>query len=147
MILSRAFGVTVAVLLALTSPAPAADTDPTPWNQEEVTAIAEQLKQATQELYDSFYKQPTQNIGSGQARAYQQLKHTLRRIRTESQHLAATLTKGEGHDETRPIYGNLMGEVRNAQEDARKVFSTSPVIERANAVRAILEKLSAYYEA
>ena len=115
------------------------------WNQEEVTAVAQQLQVATTELYDSFYKQPTQGIGSGQARAYQELKQQLRRVRQESRHLASSLTKGEAHDETLPIYRNLMEEVRDAQENARRVFSTGPVIEKANTTREALEKLSTYY--
>jgi hypothetical protein len=38
-----------------------------------------------------------------------------------------------------------MEEVRNAQENARRVFSTGSVIEKANVVREALEKLSTYY--
>jgi hypothetical protein len=128
--------------LAVATPALAAA-----WNQEEVTAIAQQLEQATKDLYDSFYKQPTQGIGSGQARAYLELKQQLRRIRTEARHLAAALGKGEGHDETLPIWRNLMEEVRRAQENARRVYSTGPVTERANTAREALEKLAPYYDA
>jgi hypothetical protein len=109
-----------------------------PWRQ--------QLEQATKDLYDSFYKQPTQGIGSGQARAYLELKQQLRRIRTESRHLAASLGKGEGHDETLPIWRNLMEEVRSAQDNARRVYTTGPVTERANTAREALEKLAPYYD-
>jgi hypothetical protein len=130
------------VLGLVAAPSPAGATE---WNQEEVTAVAAKLEQATRELYDSFYKQPTQGIGSGQARAYQELKQQLRRVRQESRHLAASLTNGEGHDETLPIYRNLMEEVRDAQENARRVFSTGPVIEKANVAREALVKLSSYY--
>jgi hypothetical protein len=132
----------LAFVIGLVAPGPAGAAE---WNQEEVTAVAVQLQEATQELYDSFYKQPTQGIGSGQARAYQELKQQLRRVRQESRHLAAALTKGEDHDETLPIYRNLMEEVRDAQENARRVFSTGPVIEKANVAREALEKLSTYY--
>ena len=115
------------------------------WNQEKASATAGELQQATQDLYDAFYKQPGQGIGSGQARAYLELKQQLRRIRRESAHLAAVLEKGEGHDETLPIYRNLMAEVRDAEENARRVYSTGPVIEKANAARKTLEALSAFY--
>ncbi len=115
------------------------------WNQEDATAAAVELREATQALYDSFYKQPTQGIGSGQARAYLELKQQLRRVRLESRHLANSLEGGEGHDETLPIYRNLMEEVRSAQENARSVYSTSPVVEKANVARAALEKLAAFY--
>ena len=115
------------------------------WNQEATTAIAGELERATRDLYDAFYKQPTQSIGSGQARAYLELKQQLRRIRQEAKHLAGSLAKGEGHDETLPIYRNLMAEVRAAQENARRVYSTNPVIDKANVARAALDELSSYY--
>ena len=116
------------------------------WSQEGATAAAAELRQATQELYDAFYKQPSQGIGSGQARAYLELKQQLRRIRTGSRQLAATLGKGEGHDATLTIWRNLMEDVRSAQENARSVYTTGPVIERANAAREVLEKLAPYYQ-
>jgi hypothetical protein len=142
MSLGTRIALSLACVIGLAAPSPAAAAE---WNQGEVTAVATQLEGATRELYDSFYKQPTQTIGSGQARAYQELKQQLRRVRQESRHLAAALTKGEGHDETLPVYRNLMEEVRNAQENARRVFSTGSVIEKANVVREALEKLSTYY--
>ncbi len=142
MSLGTRIALSLAFVIGLVAPGPAGAAE---WNQEEVTAVAQQLEEATRELYDSFYRQPTQTIGSGQARAYLELKQQLRRVRQESRHLAASLTKDEGHDETLPIYRNLMEEVRDAQETARRVFSTGPVIEKANLVREALEKLSTYY--
>ena len=127
--------------LAVASPALGAA-----WNQEEVTSLARQLEKATQDLYDSFYKQPSQGIGSGQARAYLELKQQLRRIRTGSRQLAATLANGEGHDATLTIWRSLMEDVRSAQDNARSVYTTGPVIERANAAREVLEKLAPYYQ-
>jgi DNA repair exonuclease SbcCD ATPase subunit len=132
----------LAVVIGLATPGPAQVAE---WNQKDVTAVSQQLEEATKELYDSFYKQPTQGIGTGQARAYQELKQQLRRIRQETRHLASSLTRGEDHDETLPIYRNLMEEVRDAEENARRVFSTGPVIEKANVAREALEKLSSYY--
>lgn len=132
-----------AVCLGMAVPGPTRAAD---WKQEEVTAIAGQLQQATSELYDAFYRQPTQGIGSGRSRAYLELKQQLRRIRTEARQLASNLEKGEGHDETLPIYRNLMEEVRSAQENARRVYSTSPVIDKANATRELLDRLSSHYD-
>ncbi len=140
MSLGARIALSLAFALATASSSGAAE-----WNQEEVTAVAQQLQVATTELYDSFYKQPTQGIGSGQARAYLELKQQLRRVRQESRHLATSLAKDEGHDETLPIYRNLMEEVRNAQENARRVYTTGPVIEKANVAREALEKLATYY--
>jgi hypothetical protein len=68
----------LAVVIGLATPGPAQVAE---WNQKDVTAVSQQLEEATKELYDSFYKQPTQGIGTGQARAYQELKQQLRRIR------------------------------------------------------------------
>jgi hypothetical protein len=118
----------------------------TPWDQARVTELAKQLQQATQALYDTFYKQPTPQRGSGLSREYQRLKHEVRRVRVEARQLATQLAGGEGHDETLPSYEDLMQTVRRAQDHARRVFSTSDVQDRAEAVRAILDQIRPYYE-
>jgi hypothetical protein len=39
-----------------------------------------------------------------------------------------------------------MEEVRSAQDNARRVYTTGPVTERANTAREALEKLAPYYD-
>jgi hypothetical protein len=71
----------------------------------------------------------------------------VRRIRSEARVLAKSLEKGEGRAETQGSFDFLMQVVRAAEDNARKVFSTAPVREKADAARAVLTQLAAYYEA
>ncbi len=134
------------VVLALATPISPAHAELATWDQAKVTALAKQLVESSTALYDSFYKQPPPTVGSGQTRAYQQLKQQVRRIRTEARELSSELEKGAGRDETLPSYEDLMATVRDARENARQVFTTSAVTDKAAAVRALLNQLGPYYD-
>jgi hypothetical protein len=131
------------VVLGASAPATAALMT---WDQAKVTALAKELAAATQDLYDTFYKQPVPGAGSMQSRGYQRLKQKTRVIRMESQSLANALEKGESREETLPIYESLMEMVRAAREDAEGVFTTMDVNEKATRARTILNQLSPYYD-
>ena len=118
----------------------------TPWDQEKVTGIARQLEKAARDLYDTFYKQPVPTAGSGQTRAYQRLKQKIRGIRTQAKQLAGDLGKGEGQEATLPGYEDLMQLVRSARDDARKVFTTKSVEDKAAVARDQLNQLGPYYD-
>jgi hypothetical protein len=117
------------------------------WDQSQVTALAKELEQASKTLYDTFYKQPTPNLGSGQGQDYRQLKQDVRRLRSEANELSLALAKGEGREDTLPIYKSLMQQVRDARELAGRVFTTQDVQQRASAVRQLLNQISPYYDA
>jgi hypothetical protein len=142
--LGRLVPVYAAVLLSL---APAsAGAELAPWDQGKVTGIANQLESAAQDLYDTFYKQPVPTVGSGQARSYQRLKQKIRGIRTQARQLAGDLEKGEGLEATLPAYEDVMQMVHSARDDARKVFTTKDVEEKATVVREQLNQLGPYYD-
>ena len=132
------------IVLASASAALAATTA---WDQAKATELARHLATSSSELYDTFYKQPVPNAASGQARAYHKLKDQVRRIRTEARQLAKNLEKGEGRVETQGNFDFLMQVVRAAEDNARKVFSTAPVREKADVARGVLAQLAPYYEA
>jgi hypothetical protein len=117
------------------------------WSQERVAQLATELKQKTDHLYDVFYKQPVPTIGSSQARSYLELKQEMRRIRNEARHLHDSLAKGQGYEETLPIYNNLMEKVRDAQEDARRVFTSDELIGAATAAGDVMRRIAPYYDA
>jgi hypothetical protein len=48
--------------------------------------------------------------------------------------------------ETQGNFDFLMQVVRAAEDNARKVYSTTPVREKADAARGVLAQLAAYYE-
>jgi hypothetical protein len=116
------------------------------WDQAKVTALAKQLQESAKDLYDTFYKQPVPGAGSGQAQDYRRLKQEVRRLRSEAGELAGALGKGEGREDTLPIYEALMQKVRDARELAARVFTTQDVQQRATAVRQLLNQITPYYD-
>ena len=118
----------------------------TPWDQAKVTALGKQLNEAAKSLYDTFYKQPVPQGATGQGNDYRRLKQTMRRIQSEARELDGELAKGKGRDDTVDIYENLMSLVRDAREDARRVFTTQDVQNRAATMRQLLNQITPYYD-
>lgn len=116
------------------------------WDQARVTATATEFAEAAQGVQDAFYKEPSQNIGSGQARSYYRLKQLVRRIKTEARHLAAQLEEGKGFDETLPVYENLMQLIADAREDARRTFTSNFVLDKVAVANDALRRLTPYYQ-
>lgn len=117
-----------------------------PWDQAKVAALAKQLAEATSALYDTIYKQQPPTRGSMQSRAYHQLRQKVRVIRLEAGSLAGSLGKGEGFEETEPIYESLMEMVRDARQTSQRLFTTADVQQKATAARQILNELTPYYD-
>jgi hypothetical protein len=134
----------LAMTLVLSAPPSRADL--TAWDQVEVTAIAKELETATHALHDTFVKKPAATVGSTQSQAYYRLKQEVRLLRVEARQLVASLEKGEGREQTLPLYDHLMQLVRIARDDAAKTFNTQDVGERAAAVRGVLNRLGPYYD-
>jgi hypothetical protein len=132
-----------ALVIGLSAPARA---ELTAWDQAKVTSLAKQLEERSKTLYDTFYKQPPPQLGSGHSQDYRRLKQEVRRIKSEARELAGALAKGEGREDTLPIYEQLMETVRSARDNARRVFSTQDVQARAGEVRQVLNELSPYYD-
>jgi hypothetical protein len=137
---------TAALVLAL-APAAVARAELATWDQAKVTALTQQLVAATTALYDSFYKQPVPPAASGQYKVYHHLKQKVRRLRSEARTLAGDVKKGGGRVETKASFDDLMLAVRDARQDAPKVFTGADVQEKATAARDILNQLGPYYDA
>ena len=116
------------------------------WDQERVTALGAELSEACNALYDTFVKEPQKTIGSGQSTDYYRLRQVIRRIKTEAKHLSAALEKGEGYDQTLPIYEHLMTMVRDARETAKRTFSSNRVLDMAAAAGDVLRRIAPYYD-
>jgi hypothetical protein len=126
--------------------APAARSELAAWNQAQVTGLAKELTAATDALYDTFIKQPPPSVASMQSHAYHRLKQWVRLLRAEAGELATSLEKGEGREQTLPIYENLMQLTRSARDEAGRVFVAHDVGDRASAVRGVLNRLGPYYD-
>ena len=116
------------------------------WDQERVTALGAELAKACDALYDTFRKEPQSNIGSGQSSAYYRLRQLIRRVRGEARHLSSSLAKGEGYDQTLPIFENLSILVRDASENARRIFTSDFVMEKATAAGDARRRIAPYYD-
>lgn len=119
----------------------------TPWDQAKITTLAQQLETATNDLNETFRRQPVPSVGSMQSRAFFRLRHEIRSLRRESRSLARALERGAGHDETLPSFMSLMQTVAAARDEAPRVFTSKDLVARSDAVRAILNQLSPYYDA
>lgn len=117
------------------------------WDQERVTALGAELKEACDALYETFVKEPEKGIGSGQARDYYRLRQIVRRLKGEARQLSSALAKGEGYDQTLPIYESLMVMVRDARETARRTFTSNYVLDKAAAAGDVLRRIAPYYDA
>ena len=137
----------VAMLGAAVLAAPASAAPAQAWDQEKVTELGKQLETATDALWEAFRLQPPPNVGSVQARSYFRLRQLLRQIRREARSLSRDLQNGMGHDETLPSVESMMQTIRQAQDEARRVFSTADVRDRAQAARNVLNQLTPYYDA
>jgi hypothetical protein len=133
----------VAVALCLGQGSLAAE--PAAWDGAKATVLAHQLVAASGELYDAFFKQPRPPSTPRSQRDYDRLQRDIRRIRNQARGLEADLKRGEGREQTRASFENLMVTVRWARERAQSVFTTQDVAERARAVQALLDQLAPLY--
>jgi hypothetical protein len=122
----------------------AAGADVQAWDPEKVQTLAEQLRVATNALYDAFYKQPIPGVA--QNKVYYRLKQDIRTVRADTRHLSDALAHGAGRDETLPIWQDLRQAVQRAIDHAPSVFTTRDVDQKARAAAAILDQLAPYYE-
>ena len=123
---------------------------PPRWDQERVTALAEELRAASDDLYAAYLRDPAPESGtgfaSGVAVARHRLRQSLRLLKTEATHLAASLEAGEGRDETLPIFRHLESFVDRATEDARSAFLNAELLDHVAAVGSALMRIEPYYD-
>ena len=141
---------TIAALLlagALAAPGSASAADQLAWDQAKVTAIAQELPKAADDLRNALRNEPgPMSGGVAGRRSFQRFTDTVRRIEREARHLAASLEAGKGHDETLPAMENLALLIRDGREQASRIFRTESLMNRIAAGRAILDRLTPYYD-
>jgi len=141
---------TIAALLlagALVAPGPASAAAQLEWDQAKVTAIAQELPKAADDLRNALRNEPgPMSGGVAGRRSFQRFTDTVRRIEREARHLAASLEAGKGHDETLPAMENLALLIRDGREQASRIFRTESLMNRIAAGRAILDRLTPYYD-
>ncbi len=131
----------------IVAPGPASAADQLEWDQAKVTAIAQELPKAADDLRNALRNEPGTLSGSaGGRRSFHRFTDTVRRIDREARQLAASLKAGKGHDETLPIMENLAVLVRDGRDQARNLFRTDSLTNRIAAGRAVLDRLTPYYD-
>jgi hypothetical protein len=132
--------------LAVLLLAPSARGELAAWDQAKVTGIAKGLATATDALYETFVQQPPPKRESMQSDSYNKLGFLVSMLRTNTGLLVKSLENGDGREQTVWIYEVLTSYARSARSEARTVFITKDVGERAAAVRRVLNDLGPYYD-
>jgi hypothetical protein len=132
-----------ALALALGTAAPAR-AELASWDQAKVTALARQLETEARSLEGAFGEQP--QATTVQRRSYFRTKQDVRKVRLGAGQLAEVLEKGATQEETLPIYDDLMEDIRRVRDFAPHLFTTPVVMERASAVRRVLNQITPYYD-
>ncbi len=133
-------------ILALLLPVAAWGVEPSPWDQEQVTAHAETFASQMNKLYRGIVRKQTgAQVGSGQSASYLRLKDSLRLGRNEARHLERELQDGKTRDDTYAVFARLMTIVRNSREDARRMFLEQSTLDKIGEARETLRKLAPYY--
>jgi hypothetical protein len=136
--------IALVVTLLSTFPFPAWSAD---WDQAAATQVAEQLPQATEELYTALYSQgaPAGGAFGGGGDSYHEFKDNVRLMHSESMHLAAELKKGKGQAETKHAYQRIKELNDDAKEYAGQQFSENPATSGFSTVEGLLDQLASFY--
>ncbi len=116
------------------------------WDQAAVTDLAGQLTETFRDARRAFRSVPPPTAGSMQSRAHFSFRDILRVVERDSQALHSGLAKGEGHDETLPIYNRMWVSIRDGQEEGRRMMITTDLQARFASARKVLVQLDAFYD-
>ncbi len=130
------------VLLA----APDARAELAVWNQEKVTAIADEVSQASQALLGALRRQPPRSVGQPGVREFWRLRDEVQAIVSSSRRLHNALSQGAGMEETYPIYRRLLRTARRADRDTRRIGLGKPVPEKIGATADAIRRIRPFYE-
>jgi hypothetical protein len=118
--------------------------EPTPWNQERVTALAKELETAVSGLRDAVRKSPAWENPQQKRRLYE-IADKLRLIESEAIHLHAQLAKGADMEETLPAYQRLQRLKRDAQVLAMRTDVSAITQPKLDAATSVLAQIEPYY--
>ena len=133
-------------MVALLFTATLASAELTPWNQEQVTAIAGKLVEATSDLRTTLRQQPPPTLGQPGKRAFHQLRDDVSSIHATAGRLQTALGEGATRDETLPTYRRMISSVRSASDELRRIQLGEPVSGKIEAAAAVLRELRPFYE-
>ncbi len=130
------------VLLA----APDARAELATWDQEKVTAIAEEISQAAQALRVALRRKPPRTLGQPGVRAFWVLRDEMQVIVSSSRRLHEALSQGAGMEETYPVYRRLLRTARRAYRETRNIGLGKPVPGKIDAIADAIRRIRRFYE-
>jgi hypothetical protein len=116
------------------------------WDQARVTALAQQLADAADAWEQAVREQPGGTIGSGDAEEEFGLGMKARRLREQARVLAGQLAKGEGHDQTRNYYRDIVEIVDDTEEIASRAELEEPAMDAWAKVADLQRQIAPYYD-
>ena len=120
-------------LAGLSAPASA---EPAAWDQARVTAIAQQLAEASAAWQAAVLRQPEAGM---------RMQENARTLFDQSTVLAAHLAKGRDHDQTRDYYRGLKEVVDDTQELASRAPLDEPSMDAWAKVADLMRQIAPYY--
>ncbi len=141
-------GLTFCFALVMAAGLASAQTDdpaaPQAWDQERVTALAQQLADAVKDLRFTVRGSPDQPVG-GQRRAQYAAREDLRLLQSQTRRLAALLDQGEAKDETFSVFRRIEQIRRSAEDNGARAMISEAIMEKIGAARKILSELEPFY--
>ena len=137
---------TLVLLTLVLLAAPDARAELAAWNQEKVTAIADDVSQAAQALRGALRRKPPRSLGQPGVRAFWRLRDEMQVIVSSSRRLHDALSQGAGMEETYPIYRRLLRTARRAYRATRQIGLGKPVPEKIGATADAIRRIRPFYE-
>ena len=116
------------------------------WDQEAVTALAQELVRVAGDLRDSVRRQPeTHPLAIRRARHL--ALDRLRVVQSSVRSLARQLENGAGPLETYPTYRRIQMLRRDIARNARRALLVEPTLTKLEQAREVLEQLEPFFAA
>jgi hypothetical protein len=133
--------VLLAALVLFTAP-PAGAAPTRPWDAEEVAQLAQRFTVQTKHIQESVGRHVEQAAPNSPRRV---VLDDVYEIHHRAISLDTGVRAGLGRDQTEPVFRRLLGDVRNAQQDAKRFPEIEKVRKHVDEAHRILVELNAYY--
>ena len=115
------------------------------WDQERVASLAADLASAVQDVKTAFRRKRSGTRKDMRTTGFHQLQRDLRAIRRETRELANELKRGQGRDETFPIYRRIQASRGRAANALRRLMVGGSALESIESARDILKQIEPFY--
>jgi hypothetical protein len=133
-----------AAVLAIGAAAPAGAEPAKAWDQQRVTQLAGELAAAAKQMRKAKRNEPPQPA-SLRERARARYLETLKGLEKSTQQLEGRLKAGDGYEATLPIAEKIRSQLRDAEEDGKKLMTTAQMMELYLPLEKILDEIGPYY--